>query len=152
MSADHNRGLVTRFITELWNDPTMAWIETPSAAGEILHDEYRPGYWRQLHWSWRPTAPARTAVEWLAAQVTPYRSEYPDFDIEIDEALAGGDHVACALTFKGTHATRTFTNRAGEQTPERRIVNGVSWSLIRDQRVARYGVFWDGGSFLGRDE
>jgi hypothetical protein len=152
MSDDNNRALVARFISELWNDETVAFADDPSLASEIVHDEYRPGYWKQLHWSWRPTAPDRTAIEWLAAQVTPYRSEYPDFDIGIDEALVSGQHVACALTFTGTHASRTFTNRAGGQSPERSVVNGISWSLVRDDRIVRHGVFWDGGSFLGRDE
>lgn len=143
--------LVERFIAEIWNVEDLNWDDHQVSVllGDILDDGYRPGYWRTLHWGWRK--PDRTTLDWLRLQIEPYRLEYPDFDIKIDRTIVDDDDVVTEVLFQGTHATRQWTDRGGNQRAATHGARGVGWSRIGAGGIARHAFFWEGGSFLGRD-
>jgi hypothetical protein len=148
-----NQALVTRFITEAWNAPDLAWHDQAyidELLGGLIDDGYRPGYWRTLHWGWRPSE-ERTAAEWLRSQIEPYRLEYPDFELTIDRMIVDGDDVVSELSFRGEHATRRFVDRGGNERPAQHLARGIGWTRVGDDGIVRHGFFWEGGNFLGRD-
>jgi hypothetical protein len=149
--TEQHRDLVARFVDEIWNDADMAWADDPSRVDDLISANYRPGYSRTLHWGWR-LSEERTAVEWLAGQVGAYRDEYPDFELEIRHTLVDEGSVVTELAFRGTHATETFINRAGNPSPVFRSAQGIGWTTFDDGGIVRHAFFWEGGNFLGRDQ
>lgn len=88
MSADENKALLHRYMTEIWD------TANPDAVERFLDPEYR-----------RHTSPTAQTID-LAGQIQRlkgFRAAFPDIAIEIEDVIAAADRVAFQSTMRGTH-------------------------------------------------
>ena len=101
MSADQNKALVTRAITELNNRGNTA----------VIDDLFAESFTSTPLWP-NPTRPASMGTpagrEVPKAGVTMMRAALPDLTVTIDTIVAEGDTVMVCTTTRGTHTGGPF--------------------------------------------
>jgi predicted ester cyclase len=84
MSADLNKAIAIRFITQAWNAGNL------DLADELVHPDYL-------------ISGVGQGPEAVKSNVTAFRAAFPDLTWTIEDVVAEGDRVAMRLMLRGTH-------------------------------------------------
>ena len=122
--SQQNEAVVRRLIEEGWNRGNLAVVDDCLAS------------------SFTQEGPLETVrgPEGEKAQITKYRSAFPDCHLEIDELMSAGDRVVLRFSYSGTHR--------GELEgipPTGRSVHGKGIDVmeVRDGRIVASHSQWD---------
>lgn len=94
MSGDELKAKVIKFTEEAWNKGNLSVMDEIFTRDVVSHT---------------PTIPGEKGVGAYKNKLTDYRTDYPDFHVNIDEIIAEGNTVAdrwtCEATFTGPGKT-----------------------------------------------
>lgn len=126
MAESSNIALSRRWIDEVWNQRLDATIR------ELLHPE-AVGHLEGLV--------TRGVGEFLAAREH-LTSAFPDFHIEVDDAIAQADKVALRWSATGTHRGTLMDMPA---TGRAVAFRGLTWFIVRNGRIVEGWDAWNQG-------
>src|SRR4051794_40039205 len=88
MSAQENKAVVVRYLTEMVNERNVG------LAGELFAEDYV---------SRSPHGPEMRGAENMARFITGLLTVFPDLNVTVEDIVAEGDKVAVRITLRGTH-------------------------------------------------
>ncbi len=123
-TAEENKGLVRRYIEEVWNQHNLDAIDDLVSPEYLNHAASTAEYQR---------GGARHAVEWLL-------SVFPDHRFEVEDAVADGETVAVRGTCSGTHEGELM---GIEPTGKRFAAQQSHWFRVVDGKLAEHWAVRD---------
>jgi predicted ester cyclase len=116
--------MIQSFVEEVWNQGNLDKIDEMVAADYFRHN---PKSLESI------VPPEVQGLEAFKAYVENVRTIYPDFKVDIEDIVVGGDKATLRWTISGTH--KDYNKQIN--------VGGISITRIADGKLAEEWVSWD---------
>jgi steroid delta-isomerase-like uncharacterized protein len=128
MSIENNKAIIRRYVTEL-NKRNMAVLD------EVVADEVFLGSLLRSD-----SSPDRVSRETYRQQIVNRITDFPDYQVTIEEMIAEGDQVVLYWTNRKTHRVEYL---GVPPTGKEIVEKAISIYRLRNGRIVEVRGFWD---------